>query len=299
MEMGLLILILIAIAELFLAGAFIRFYFTVGIPIFRYRVPCSFVANSLPSTERLEQTTSGGAFTAIAFRQLDDSRYAFRERAISGFFKLYYTAIMHGLLEFDRENRQVHVTGFVNWFPVAFVALFVFIVPESSAGTFLVFLVGILVLIYAIQARRFRKIAIAAATDWSAANVDLPTASISTSKRLLEPVETVWKIFMFAAIGIVLVSMALALIGTFTKEWTCREETGDWKCVGGQECYDEAWSRFGAYCQTVSCERAGRTIRCERTDWPMIPIQRMFDFVFPRQPDEPTGRATFRSGISP
>src|SRR5450755_85080 len=109
MENGLLIVMAIVIAEMFLSGAFIPFYFTLGIPVFRCRVACSPTTNRPPSTDQLERATSSGALPAIAFRQLDEWHYAFRERWFNGLFKFSYTPIMHGLLEFDRDNGAVRV----------------------------------------------------------------------------------------------------------------------------------------------------------------------------------------------
>jgi len=259
---------------------FTPFYFTKGIPIFRRQANSGSTINALPSADQLESATGSGIYTRIAFRQLDGSRFAFRERILSGFFKLTYTPIMHGLLEFDRDSGQVRVTGFANWFPVALVTVFAFNLPQSEIGIFAAFLLGLLVLIYALQARRFSQVATAAAARWcSTADESLTTKSPS-SRRAVGAVGTIWRILTFAAVGVVLVPMALMLIGTFTEEWTCREEGSDWKCVGGRECNAEATKRFDSFRRTVSCKRA---------DWPMVPIDHILELLFPGRANDKAG----------
>ena len=80
---------------------------------------------------------------------------------------------------------------------------------------------------------------------------------------------TLWRYLVLFAVGLALLGMLLMLIGTFTKEWTCREIGGDWQCIGAR-CDAEATKRF---------DTSGRTVRCERTDWPMVPLKHAAEFL--------------------
>jgi hypothetical protein len=73
--------------------------------------------------------------------------------------------------------------------------------------------------------------------------------------------------------GVALLGMALLFVGTFTVEWTCREDGGQWQCVG-PHCNVDADKRF---------ETFRRKMTCERTDWPMILPNWLLHWVF-REP---------------
>ena len=74
------------------------------------------------------------------------------------------------------------------------------------------------------------------------------------------------------AVCTALVAMVLMLVGTFTEEWTCREAGSDWACVG-PNCNAEADKRFNAH---------GRTMSCERSDWPMVLLTKLGATILPR-----------------
>jgi hypothetical protein len=273
MEIALLAVLAIVAVEVFLSGTLSSFYFTVGIPIFRRESVSPRTANAPPSTKRLEVSFGRGAYAGMIFRRLNDSQYAFRELMWDGFFRFHYTPMMHGLMTFDRDNGKVRVVGMANWFPIAFIALFVFSLRDfepSEAAGFGAFLCGLVAFIYAIQARRFSQIAATAAALWCGEAQPL-TVRGPPGERFFTWPWTLWRALVISAIGIWLAVMALMVIGIFTEEWTCHEKGGDWKCVGGKQCEAEATKRFDTFRRTVSCER---------TDWPMVPIQKAIDFLF-------------------
>jgi hypothetical protein len=70
-----------------------------------------------------------------------------------------YTPVMHGLLSFDRCQGIVSVTGYANWFPLAFVFFFFEGIAQHDDLFFAFALFAILGVIYAIQASRFSNIA--------------------------------------------------------------------------------------------------------------------------------------------
>ncbi len=79
---------------------------------------------------------------------------------------------MHGRLEFDRRRSTVTVVGVANWFALLFGAvcvLFLLSGPGPRQIPALVFVIGVALLggIFALQRRRFREAAEAAANLWS------------------------------------------------------------------------------------------------------------------------------------
>src|SRR6266567_2727945 len=90
-------------------------------------------------------------------------------------------------------------------------------------------------------------------------------------RRPVDSIATLWRFLVMLAVGLALFAMALMLIGTFTKEWTCREIGGSWECIGSR-CDAEATKRFDTF---------RRTVACERTDWPMVVLDRAFTFILP------------------
>jgi len=71
---------------------------------------------------------------------------------------------------------------------------------------------------------------------------------------------------LMAVLGIVLM-----LIGNFTVEWTCHERGSDWSCIGPY-CNTETQNRPNEYSNGYACER---------TDWPMRILEKMFSFLTP------------------
>jgi hypothetical protein len=287
-DAGFAVLGAIVVAELLLSWSFNKFYFTFGIPLFRREITCAAGETTPLSAEQLELRMPSTVYYPLSFRQLDEARFGFRERFWSGsFFKLHYTPLMHGLLAFDHNTKQVRVTGFANLSVIAFVAFFVVTFSKlDDLVLFGVFLVGLLAVLYSIQASRFGKVAQIAADSWAsdgfqAAQEQIPfgpsAALGGTSVPSARDTSVIWRILAFSAVGVVLVPIALMVIGTFTEEWTCREAGSDWKCVGGRECNAEATKRIDSF---------RRTVRCERTDWPMVPMEYILEFVFPSHADD-------------
>jgi len=160
MEVLILILMVVAIAEIALSGRWVPFYFLKGIILFKK----SFCFAETPDVSPDDLTTrfSRGVVTPIVFYPLDEDLIAFREKMLS--FRLFnYTPVMHGLIRVDRERREVSVTGYANWFALLFAFIFPAVFLANSPGKtvfffvipFLLFLFGSL---YAIQCFRFTKI---------------------------------------------------------------------------------------------------------------------------------------------
>jgi hypothetical protein len=73
--------------------------------------------------------------------------------------KFYYTAIMRGVLEL-RTDGSIRIVGKANWFTLVFSAS-VFAMGSAGLGdpVFSIAVIGIILFIYSIQARRFRRVA--------------------------------------------------------------------------------------------------------------------------------------------
>src|SRR5438445_9865476 len=151
------LLLLVGITETVLSLRWNRTYFSVGIPIFRRVLSALDPRPETPSPERLEAALSKSVFPALAFRTLDGDRLAFREKG--GGLRLGYTPVMHGKLTFQRMAARVEVVGSLNWFVLAFVGFAIVFVTGLGDPIFLLSLVGLLALIYAIQCGRFARVA--------------------------------------------------------------------------------------------------------------------------------------------
>ena len=79
---------------------------------------------------------------------------------------------------------------------------------------------------------------------------------------------------------IVLFSIALMIVGNYTEEWTCRETSSDWVCIGGRQCVIEAGNR------TVASKGTNGTATCARTDWPATTVAKIISFFVKAPHDE-------------
>ena len=166
------ILIAVAIIESILSLSWAKLYFTTGIPVFSRELNAFSPGAPVPTAEELSARLARSKYPPLIFHDLGGNRFAFREKAWTGFSRFTYTPVMRGLLAFDPLQAKVRVTGRANWFTLLF--SLAFLLPFLSWHTpvlallpFLLFLVGLLALIYRIQAGRFTEAATAAVNAWS------------------------------------------------------------------------------------------------------------------------------------
>ena len=156
----------VVVAEMIFSSTWNRLYFSWGVPVFRQELLVPSPRPEPPSPQRLEGRLRESARqpfrSPIEFHQLDGGRLAFRERRIG-----QYSEVMRGLLRFDRQHGLVEVTGFLNWFVPVLVAAALVLLVSAHEPVFIVVLTGIIALLYAIQARRFREVAADAVQEWS------------------------------------------------------------------------------------------------------------------------------------
>lgn len=105
----------IGVIETILSARWNKKYFTLGVPIFVFRVPVNNHHSNIPSPALLESNFKSSGIirnTSLLFQEIDLNTIGFRETLLQ-FGRNY--SIMHGLLIFDTQNRQVMVKGFLDW----------------------------------------------------------------------------------------------------------------------------------------------------------------------------------------
>ena len=152
---GLVLMAALIVAEVVLSMTWNRFYFTTGIPIFWRRIESTEKLETL-SLEALQKASATAAGAPFAFRPLTPNAIAFRERPLGGM--MHYMPLMRGLIRHNAEEPFISVLGLVNW---SFVGLVVFLLAMlgRKVGIIAFYLVGVLAVLYFIQAIRFGRIA--------------------------------------------------------------------------------------------------------------------------------------------
>jgi hypothetical protein len=156
-------------------------YFTSGLKLFIKQIPVNHWHTTVPHRSRLEMMSNSVWLPSFTFKELGKLSYGFRETSYQ-FRLIGYAPLMHGRLTFDTFNGQVIVTGFANWYPLAFSFVWwgihiSFVISNWANGSrsfyllivlgaslFFTFLMG---LSYWIQSSRFSKIASHAAEAWT------------------------------------------------------------------------------------------------------------------------------------
>ena len=154
---GVLVLIII---EMILSGRWVPWYFRSGVPLFRRRLSWE-GAVDLPSVDMLEAFGRAEWGPDLVFRQTDEYEISFRERAFQ-FTLLQYTPIMHGRIVLLREENRLLVEGRTNWFALAFCAFLLLqlsMIGWRVGSPFALALVGMMSLLYAVQASRYWRLA--------------------------------------------------------------------------------------------------------------------------------------------
>jgi hypothetical protein len=148
-------ILLAAVADVVLTTRWNRAYYTFGVPIFIRRVHKPGGIGDLPLDD-LEKALATAAGPPLLFRRLDNNVIAFREKVFGGV--MHYIPIMHGVIRYDAAEGVARVTGIVNWFVIAFIACFAFLLGRSFFEL-LPIIAGVYGIIYFIQAVRFNRVA--------------------------------------------------------------------------------------------------------------------------------------------
>jgi len=161
----LLVIIVIAIIEQVLSSRWNPFYFRSGLTIYRKELLNQKFSEELLDISKFENLFSKGLAPSMRFRNLSETEIAFREQNFQ--FSLFsYTPLMHGLIVVNKEENMIILKGKTNWAVLLFFLYFIFqfISPGSIfAGEEFAYIIcavafGITLLLYSVQAFRFRKI---------------------------------------------------------------------------------------------------------------------------------------------
>lgn len=158
---------MIAIIEQILSATWVRWYFKLGIPIFR-RTTHLGPAISLPiAGNYLEGVIPSSNYIRLLVREVEKDKLAVREKVFD-FPRWGYTPVMRCLVTIDPVRREVTALGLLNAYPVAFSLLILSIVPAvmlTGGGPmifvpllFIIFLFVIFYSVYSTQAKRFGDI---------------------------------------------------------------------------------------------------------------------------------------------
>jgi hypothetical protein len=158
--------------ETILRAAWNKMYFTTGLPIFLLRIPVETHYSNIPSSHQLETHFHSTWWTgSLVFKEIESDTYVFREKFFEfRMFALRYAPIMHGLLIFDRSNKQVVVKGFANWTALLLGLIFlvgIALAPFPDIFLFLFFIFILFGLLYSLQHYRFADVAKFAAETWT------------------------------------------------------------------------------------------------------------------------------------
>lgn len=163
-------------------------YWSLGIPLFRASRKIGFGAGKLPAVADLELNFAGTLVPSLVFRQFDEHVLAFRESLRPRYLAFNYLPLMRGVIRFHAMDSSIEVRGYANWwFAVGTAALVAVIENDSSSMAraddlddaslgALAFVAILFCALYAIQAVRFRNVAIEVA--------EMMDAELSAANRL-------------------------------------------------------------------------------------------------------------------
>lgn len=148
-----LLLIIVFIAEVTCSGFWVPAYFRYGVPIFRMRLGDA-APVAAGAHVGLQQRFNDAP--RLAFKMLDETSVAIRDSWAS---LSSYTPVMHGIIHDAADGNSAHITGYVNWTPMAILGVFALTPAPLEARYFGVLLLVIFVVTYVIEARRYAKLA--------------------------------------------------------------------------------------------------------------------------------------------
>ena len=151
-QIGVAIVALAIVVEIFLNWKWNASYFALGIPIFMRRIERTGGAATI-DLDALETTTKTAAGAPLAFRRLGPDLIAFRERAFGG-----YIPMMRGVIKSNAEEPSVVVAGLIDWSAIVIAIVLVAFLRRHVFDVAPYFL-GLLGVLYFIQAVRFNRMA--------------------------------------------------------------------------------------------------------------------------------------------
>ncbi len=158
----------VGLVEHALYGGMNRAYYTHGLPFIILRVPVA-APQDIPPLAPLEVRFRSGIIGSLMFHEVAPCIYGFRR----AFFRpaLFPGNLMHGMLHFDREHKQVVLKGFLNaWITLLALAVIVFALLGPLPGRTPLLPIAIVVLVVGVplvlERQRCVEVARAAAAAW-------------------------------------------------------------------------------------------------------------------------------------
>lgn len=121
----------IAIIDWIMLGNWVRFYYLLGIPLYKRSFTYTRDLSNMALIDKLDnhiislnQPFGLKEFDrdTVAFREAYKFQMSFGEKKQRG-----YSPMMHGVIRFDRITRKVTITGIGNWFTFFFIPGFIFL----------------------------------------------------------------------------------------------------------------------------------------------------------------------------
>jgi hypothetical protein len=149
----------LVILDFALARSWSRAYFTLGLPIFRMRLPN--VRLGADAEQRLA-TTAEHRVSQIVYQRLSESEIAFREKGRAS-VTFRYLPLTHGLLRYEPAEGATYVIGWINYWALTMLAVFVYIYVSAphyrKPVELMVWFALIYGVMYAIGVWRYRMVA--------------------------------------------------------------------------------------------------------------------------------------------
>ena len=151
-------LMLLVLAETYLAGRWYPFFYRSGIPIYNrtYHFP-NVTAGKIDVAKLLTEFDNAWA-PSLIFHEIGTDEYAFRE-ALFQFRIFSYSPVMHGHIQILPHKAMVTVTGRLYWMILLVAAYLIFVVPMEWLPQSLLALGAVFAFLYFIQVRRFNRVA--------------------------------------------------------------------------------------------------------------------------------------------
>ncbi len=153
-----------------LYGGWNRTYYTLGLPFIALRIPVANCRPEMPPPQLLQNEARSSLIGSLVFQPVTADIYGFRRR----FFQSAWVPnnLMHGMLQFDRQNHQVVLKAFINTLALLLVlAIAAFCLLVRIQGWARLLPLGILGIVVAVplllERRRLLKLARFAASAWS------------------------------------------------------------------------------------------------------------------------------------
>lgn len=156
-------LVVIGILEIITSGLWWRLYFIFGLPLYKRTIRTDFDKLPLISAQEIEDALPELAWRPpLLVRQIGPTNFAFREKFL--FLGFSYVPVMHGIMRYDQDNKELIISGLANWYALLFSLLFISLTVafmfESKELMFLILPLGLLLIEgngYLTQRRRFNQ----------------------------------------------------------------------------------------------------------------------------------------------